>query len=55
MANSKSNSVNDVKQAKAVQVITNKQALNLLREIRKEIKSFGGLREIMKLTRNFAY
>lgn len=55
MANSKSNSVNDVKQAKAVQVITNKQAFDLLREIRKEIKTFGGLREIMKITRNFAY
>lgn len=55
MANSKSNSVNNVKQAKAAQQMTNKQAFDLLREIRKEIKSFGGLREIMKLTRNFAY
>lgn len=56
MANSKkSNSVNDVKQVKAVQVVTNAQAFNLLREIRKEIYSFGGLREIMQLTKNFAY
>lgn len=57
MANSvnKQVSVNDVKQAKAVQQVTTEQAFNLLREIRKEIKSFGGLREIMKLTRNFAY
>ncbi|QUB66113.1 hypothetical protein [Prevotella melaninogenica] len=56
MANSKkSNSVNDVKQAKAVQVVTNAQAFNLLREIRKEINSFGGLREIMQLTKNFTY
>lgn len=55
MANSKSNSVNDVKQAKAVQVVTNAQAFDLLREIRKEIISFGGLRSIMQLTKNFAY
>lgn len=55
MANSKSNSVNEVKNVKAVQVVTNAQAFDLLREIRKEIISFGGLREIMKLTQNFAY
>lgn len=55
MANSKSNSVNDVKQVKAVQVVTNAQAFDLLREIRKEIISFGGLREVMQLTKNFAY
>lgn len=56
MANSKkSNSVNDVKQVKAVQVVTNAQAFCLLREIRKEFVSFGGLREIMQLTKNFAY
>lgn len=55
MANSKTNSVNDVKQVKAVQVVTNAQAFNLLREIRKDFVSFGGLREIMKLTKNFAY
>lgn len=56
MANSKkTNSVNDVKQAKAVQVVTNAQAFDLLREIRKEIFSFGGLRSVMQLTNNFAY
>lgn len=56
MANSKkTNSVNDVKQVKAVQVVTNAQAFDLLREIRKEFVSFGGLREIMQLTKNFAY
>lgn len=56
MANSKkSNSVNDVKQVKAVQVVTNAQAFDLLREIRKDFVSFGGLREIMQLTKNFAY
>lgn len=48
-------SVNDVKNVKAVQVVTNAQAFDLLREIRKEIISFGGLRSIMQLTKNFAY
>lgn len=55
MANSKSNSVNDVKQVKAVQVVTNVQAFELLRNIRKNINSFGSLRSIMQLTKNFAY
>lgn len=56
MANSKkSNSVNDVKQVKAVQVVTNEQANVLMREIRKQIQSFGGLREIKRITQNFAY
>lgn len=55
MANVKNNSVNDVKQAKAVQVVTDAQAFNLLREIKKDIVSFGGLREIKRITKNFAY
>lgn len=57
MANSinKKASVNDVKNVKAVQQVSNAQAFDLLREIRKEINSFGGLRELMKLTKNFAY
>lgn len=56
MANSKkSNSVNDVKQVKAVQVVTDEQANVLMREIRKQIQSFGGLREIKRVTHNFAY
>lgn len=55
MANSKSKSVNEVKQVKAVQQVSNAQAFDLLREIRKEVNSFGGLREIMRLTQNFAY
>ena len=55
MANSKTNSVNDIKQVKAVQVVTNAQAFDLLREIRKEIFFFGGLRSVMQLTKNFAY
>lgn len=53
MANS--NSVNDVKQVKAVQVVTDEQANLLMREIRKQIQSFGGLREIKRITQNFAY
>lgn len=56
MANSKkSNSVNDVKQVKAVQVVTDEQASLLMREIRKQIQLFGGLREIKRITQNFAY
>lgn len=56
MANSKkTNSVNDVKQAKAVQVVTDEQANLLMREIRKQIQAFGGLREIKRITKNFAY
>lgn len=56
MANSKkSNSVNDVKQVKAVQVVTDEQANLLMREIRKQIQAFGGLREIKRITKNFAY
>lgn len=56
MANSKkTNSVNDVKQAKAVQVVTDDQANFLMREIRKQIQAFGGLREIKRITKNFAY
>lgn len=56
MANSKkSNSVNDVKQVKAVQVVTDDQANLIMREIRKQIQYFGGLREIRRITKNFAY
>lgn len=55
MANLKTNSVNDVKQVKAVQVVTDEQANLLMREIRKQIQLFGGLREIKRITQNFAY
>ena len=55
MANVKNNSVNDVKQTKAVQVVTDEQANLLMCEIRKQIQSFGGLREIKRITKNFAY
>ena len=57
MANlvNKQTSVNEIKNAKAVQVVTNAQAFELLRNIRKNINSFGSLRSIMQLTKNFAY
>ena len=56
MVNSKkTNSVNNVKQVKAVQVVTDDQANLLMREIRKQIQAFGGLREIKRITKNFAY
>ena len=48
-------SVNDVKNAKAVQVVTDERANELLRNIRRDIQNFGGLRSIMELTKNFAY
>lgn len=55
MAKTKQNSVNEVKKAKAVQVVTDAQAFKLLRNIRKNINSFGSLRYIMQITNNFAY
>jgi len=57
MANSvnKQVSVNDVKNAKAVQVVSNIQALRLLCEIKQYVQSAGGLGSIMELTKNFAY
>lgn len=57
MANSvnKQISINNVKNQKAIQQITNKQAFELLRGIYKNINTFGSLRSIMKLTKNFAY
>lgn len=48
-------SVNDVKNAKAVQVVSNIQALRLLCEMKQHIQSAGGLKSIMELTKNFAY
>lgn len=46
---------NSAKQAKAIQVVSDEQANGLMREIRKQIQSFGGLREIKRITKNFAY
>lgn len=48
-------SVNDVKNAKAVQVVSNVQALRLLCEMKQHIQSAGGLKSIMELTKNFAF
>jgi len=48
-------SVNDVKNAKAVQVVSNIQALRLLCEMKQHIQSAGGLKSVMELTKNFAY
>ena len=53
MANS--NSVNDGKQLKAVQVVTREELVSIFNDIAKDIKSFGGLWEVMKITKNFAY
>lgn len=55
MANSKSNSVNEVKNVKAVQSVTREELVNIFNDIAKDIKSFGGLWEIIKLTKRFAY
>lgn len=48
-------SVNDVKNAKAVQVVSNVQALRLLCEMKHHMQSSGGLKSVMELTKNFAY
>lgn len=50
MANS-----NSTKQVKAVQIVSNIQALRLIVEMRQHLKSAGGLRYIMYLTKNLAY
>lgn len=55
MANVKNNSVNEVKQAKAVQSVTREELLNIFNDIAKDIKSFGGLWEVIKLTKRFTY
>lgn len=48
-------SINDVKNAKAVQVVSNIQALRLLCEMKQHIQSAGGFKSVMELTKNFAY
>lgn len=53
MANSKS--VNEVKNAKAVQSVTREELVNIFNDITKDIETFGGLWEIIKLTKRFAY
>lgn len=48
-------SVNNIRNAKAVQLVSNIQALRLLCEMKRHIQSAGGLKKIMSLTDNFAY
>lgn len=48
-------SVNDVKNAKAVQVVNFNEAFDIYESIETSINSFGGLGYIMELTKNFAY
>ena len=48
-------SVNDVKNAKAVQQVSNIHALRLIAEMKMHLQSAGGLKSIMQLTKNFAY
>lgn len=50
-----SNSVNEVKNAKAVQVIDFNDAFDIYESIEASINSFGGLGYVMELTKNFAY
>lgn len=50
-----SNSVNEVKNAKAVQVIDFNDAFGIYESIESFINSFGGLGYVMELTKNFAY
>ena len=48
-------SVNETKQVKAIQEVSNIQALRLLCEIKHHLQSAGGLKNVMELTKNFAY
>lgn len=50
-----SNSVNEVKNAKAVQVIDFNDAFGIYESIEASINSFGGFGYVMELTKNFAY
>ncbi len=57
MANSvnKQVSINEVKNAKAVQQVSNVQALRLVAEMKRHLQSAGGLKAVMELTKNFTY
>nr|DAQ42711.1 MAG TPA: hypothetical protein [Caudoviricetes sp.] len=48
-------SVNDVKNAKAVQIVSNIQALRMIVKLKQRLCAAGELRYIMYLTKNFAY
>lgn len=49
------NSTNNIKSIKAVQVVSNVQALRLIAEIKHHLQSAGGLKNVMELTKNFSY
>lgn len=49
------NSTNNIKSIKAVQVVSNIQALRLIAEIKHHLQSAGGLKNVMELTKNFSY
>lgn len=53
MANS--NSLNDVKQVKAIQQVSNIQALRLIAEMKQHLQTAGGLKSVMRISKNFAY
>ena len=46
---------NSVKSTKAVQQVSNIQALRLIAETKQHLKSAGGIKSVMALTNNFAY
>ena len=52
---SKQVSINEVKNAKAVQVVNTIHALRLIAEMKQHLQSAGGLKAVMQLTKNFAY
>lgn len=49
------NSANETKQAKTVQVVDFNDAFDIYESIETSINSFGGLGYVMELTKNFAY
>lgn len=46
---------NSTKQAKAIQEVSNIQALRLIAEIKQHLNAAGGLKAVMQLTKNFTY
>lgn len=49
------NTTNNTKSTKAVQIVTNVQALRLIIEMKNHVQTAGGLKAVMDLTKNFAY
>lgn len=46
---------NSTKQAKAIQEVSNIQALRLIAEMKQHLNAAGGLKVVMQLTKNFTY